>query len=298
MFKRVSGILPVFKTAAQTLAANDALRMAGATAFFTSFALPPILMIIVRALGLFFDRRAVGRSILGKVGTVIGEAGKVQILAVIRSVRGYQFNWLATSLIFIFLLFVATTLFKVIKGSINQLWNIRITNKRNFRSIVIARAKATGIILFTGILFLAVMGVDMMQASLGRYLYEISPQVGAYVYGVVNHVVSYIVVSLWFLMIFRYLPDGRPQWSIALVGAAVTGMLFTVGKYLLRWLLSGVQNVYGTSGALVLILLFVFYSALILYYGAAFTKAWAHYCETDIMPLPHASGYHIEQVVE
>ena len=296
---KIPNIISVIKTAVKDLAANDALRMAGATAFFTSFALPPMLMIIVRTFGLFFDRRTIGRGIMGKVEEVLGEQGRQQILSVIRSVHGYQFNLLATTLIFIFLLFVATTLFKVISGSINQLWNVRLTHKRNFRSILISRTKAVGIILFTGLLFLAVMGVDIMQVYMGRYLYQISPTLGSYVYGVLNHIVSLVVVTAWFFIIFRYLPDGRFRLKVTLAGAAATGLLFTVGKYALRWMLSGnLQELYGTSGALVLILLFVFYSSLILYFGASFTKAWACHIKSEIHPLPHASVYHIEQTEE
>lgn len=296
---KLPDIPAIMKAAAKDLAANDALRMAGATAFFTSFALPPMLMIIVRTFGLFFNRRTIGRGIMGKIEAVLGEAGRKQILAVIRSVHGYQFNLLATTLIFIFLLFVATTLFKVIKGSINQLWNVRITHKRNLRSILISRAKAVGIILFTGILFLSVMGIDIMQAALGRYLYTISPTLGSYVYGALNHIISLLVVTAWFFIIFRYLPDGHFSLRVTLAGATATGLLFTIGKYALRWMLSGnLQELYSTSGALVLILLFVFYSSLILYFGAAFTKAWACRIGSDIHPLPHASVYQIEQVAK
>ena len=298
MLKKISEILLVFKAAARDLAANDALRMAGATGFFTTFALPPVLMIIVRSLGLFFDRRTIGRQIMGKVEAMLGPDGRALILSVIRSVRDFQHNPLITAIIFLFLLFVATTLFKVVKGSINQLWNIRVSEKRRLRSIFISRAKAVGIILFTGVLFLAVMGIDFLQAYLGQYLYQLSPQLGSYVYSVFNHIISFAAVTVWFFALFRYLPDGRAPWMVTIVGAGVTGLLFTIGKFILRWALSGVQVLYGTSGTIVLIMLFVFYSALMLYFGAAFTKFWGRHCKQPIQPLPHAAEYHLEKVEE
>ena len=294
MFKKLQDILLVFKESGKLLAANDPLRMAGATAFFTTFALPPMLMIIVRALGLFFDRRRVGRQILGKVGNVLGSEGSEQIRSVIQGVRSFQLHPMATGLIFVFLLFVATTLFMVIKDSINQLWRIRVNKKRHFVSVLLSRLKAVGFILFTGILFLAVMAIEVLQAYLGAYLPEISPRLGDYVHGVLNHIVSLVVVTTWFFILLRFLPDGRPRPRVNLAGALLAGILFSVGKYVLRWVLSGnIKEIYGTSGALVAILLFVFYSSLILYYGASFTRVWGTHFNAPILPLPHATGYHI-----
>ena len=284
----------LLKASARELAANDPLRMAGATAFFTTFALPTILIIIVRTFGLFFDKKLIGRQILQKLGEVIGKDGSEQVLFVIRSVIGFEFNWLATALLFLFMLFVATTLFKIIRDSINQVWNIRVARKRSFSRILKTRAQAVCIILVTGLLFLLVIGSDMVQAYFSPYLQDISPQFANYVHSGLSHILSLVVVITWFFILFRFLPDGHTHWAATLVGAVVTGVLFSIGKYALRWLLTGnLQDVYGASGALVLILLFVFYSSLILYFGAAFTKVWAEYRNDAVKPLPHAAKYHI-----
>lgn len=291
MKNHISKLGAAIPEAAKYLRNNDALRMAGATAFFTTFALPPMVIIIVRVFGLFLDKRRVGRHVMGKVGNVIGEDGKGQILEVIRSVRGYQFTPLATALIFLFLLFVATTLFIVIKGSINQLWNVRPAHRGNIKSILIARARAFGIILFTGVLFLAVMAFDWLR----EYFNDL-PQLGVYVSQLVNELVSIVVVIIWFFALFRYLPDGQYTMRVTLVGAIATGLLFSFGKVALHWLLSGnIKDVYGTSGALVLILLFVFYSSLMLYFGVAFTKAWARQYDIDVTPAEHAVRYHLQK---
>ena len=294
MREKLLNIFSVFKESGKLLAANDPLRMAGATAFFTTFALPPMLMIIVRALGLFFDKRIVGRQILDKVGNVLGNDGREQILSVIKAVRSFRLQPFATVLVFIFLLFVATTLFMVIKDSVNQLWRIRVNKKRHILSILLSRLKAIGFILFTGVLFLAVMAIELVQAYFGPYLSELSPRLGSYAHGLLNPVVALVVVSTWFFVLLRFLPDGRPKLRSSLAGALVAGVLFSVGKYILSWGLSGnIKEIYGGSGSLVLILLFVFYTALILYYGAAFTRVWAEHYNGGIIPLPHASGFQI-----
>jgi len=292
--KKLPNIFSVARDAGRLLASNDPLRMAGATAFFSTFALPPMLIIMVRALGLFFDRRTVGRQILGKVGNVLGDDGREQIRLVIRSVRDLQLPPLAAILLFIFLLFVATTLFMVIKDSINQLWRIRVNMKRHFVSVLLSRIRAIVFILFTGVLFVAVMGIEFAQAYMDPYLSELAPALHRYAHGAFDHIVSLLIVAAWFFVLLRFLPDGRPRNPVALAGALVAGLLFSTGKYVLRRVLSGnIKVIYGTSGAMVLILLFVFYSALILYYSAAFTRMWGVYCGSEIVPLPHASGYHI-----
>jgi membrane protein len=296
MRRKIVNTFALLKDAARLLADNDPMRMAGATAFFTTFALPPMLIIIVRTFGLFIDRRILGRKILGNVGNVIGEDGSRQILSVIQAVLAYQFNPVAKVLIFVFLMFVASTLFIIVKNSINQIWNIRLTGSpgRHVLSVLVTRAKAIGIILFTGVLFMVVMAADVVLAYLVPYLERIVPQLDWYILGLLNHVVSLLVVTAWFYVLFRFLPDGKPRNTIAISGALLTGVLFTIGKYVLQWMLSGrIQNLYGNSGALVLILLFVFYSALMLYYGAAFTKALAGQVHKDINPLPHAAVYHL-----
>jgi membrane protein len=151
------------------------------------------------------------------------------------------------------------------------------------------------VIVIAGILF--IMGVlkEGTQAMIGKYIFEISPMLSVYFNGFVNAVISIVMVTIWFAMVFRYLPDGRPEWKIAFAGAFLTSLLFTLGKVILHWLLtySNITTLYGTSASIVLLLLFVFYSSLILYYGAAFTKIWGIYKDEPIRPLPHATHYRL-----
>ncbi|RYD57163.1 MAG: YihY/virulence factor BrkB family protein [Sphingobacteriales bacterium] len=291
--KPILSVLHILEDTMRVLKENDPLRMAGATAFFSTFALPPILMIIVRALGLFFNRKEVGRELLQKLGGTIGQDGSQQVLSTIRGILALQENQFITTGIFIFLLFVATTLFKIIKSSLNQLWNIRVTAGRSIKLLLLTRLHAVAVILFAGALFVAVLVLDGIQAWLGKYISLYAPDISPYLNGALNTIVSVIIVTLWFLMLFWYLPDGRPKLKVAVLGAIVTSVLFNIGKFILRSLLSSsnIGNLYGTAGALVLVLLFVFYSSFILYFGASFIKVWAQHTGGDIEPLPHASRY-------
>jgi membrane protein len=158
----------LLKASYRELAANDPLRMAGATAFFSTFALPPILIIIVRTLGLISDRRTIGRELMTKLGNTVGPEGSGQVLATVRGFRSIQSDGMLSLLIFVFLLFVATTLFIVIQGSLHQIWHIRPTPKKNIRAMMRSRIHSLAVILLIGVLFLAFLILDGAQAVLGN----------------------------------------------------------------------------------------------------------------------------------
>ena len=276
---------------------NDPLRMAGATAFFTTFALPPIVVIIIQALGLIFDRQAIRNQLLQTLGSILGPDGSAQINQVLQAFRMIANSSWNIILGFIFLLFVATTLFLIIKNSFNQIWKIRVMTHRGLGPKLGDRLRSVIVILLAGILFVMGLLGETAQAVLGSYIRQISPLFAVYFNNVVNIALSIIVVTVWFAILFRYLPDARPAWSIVFVGGFVTSIFFNIGKVLLRYLLqnSNVGNVYGASGSIVLILLFVFYSALILYYGTAFTKIWGLYRGHPILPLHYAMHYRLTE---
>jgi membrane protein len=285
----------LLKNAMTELLKNDPLRMAGATAFFTTFALPPILVIMIQSLKLVLDPEKIRDRLFNSLSGIIGKEAVDQLTDVLMALRKLAQNWWIIIGGFIFLCFVATTLFKVIKSSINQVWKIRPVHKQGIVRTLSSRLQSIGVILVAGILFMIGLLAEGMQAFIGKYIFEISPLLSAYYNSVLNYIISIIVETMWFVIVFRYLPDGRPQWRVAFAGGFLTALLFTIGKVVLHWLLSysNITTLYGTSASIVLLLLFVFYSALILYYGAAFTKVWGLSRDQPIRPLPHAMHYRL-----
>jgi membrane protein len=286
----------VLKNSLTELLKNDPLRMAGATAFFTTFALPPILVILIQVLKIFVSSKTnIRRELFKSLSEIVGPEAVRQVAAVLQSMRKLAQNWYITIGGFIFLLFVATTLFKIIKNSVNQVWKIRPHQKLGFVKNMRNRVQAVLVILIAGLLFMIGILGESLQAFLGRFVFEISPFLSSYFNSFLNYLISICVVTLWFMLMFRFLPDGRPDWSIAFAGGFITAILFTIGKLILHWLLSysNITTLYGTSASIVLLLLFVFYSSLILYYGAAFTKIWGIYKGRPIEPLHHAMHYRV-----
>jgi membrane protein len=279
---------------------NDPLRMAGATAFFTTFALPPIVFILAQLFGLFIDRRIIGRGLLERISNTLGKDGAEQVRQVIRSIRGFSNSWYVIVFGFIFLVFVATTLFTIIKNSINQIWQIGVKERPGLLFNLRMRMRSFVVIMLIGILFFADLLFDSLGTMARNYINEIWKDGGIYFKSVLNEIVGVIIVSAWFILLFRFLADGKPLWKASFVGGLLTGILFTAGRLLLRFLLvdSNVSHLYGSSASFVLVLLFVFYSSFILYYGACFIIVYSQNKNWLIRLNRKTYNYKIEEIVQ
>lgn len=277
---------------------NDPLRMAGATAFFTTFALPAVLIILIQVFGLILNPHYMSRQLFINLGEVVGRNTAVELHKTLFNVRLLFKNWYEATFGFLFLIFVATTLLNVIKDSLNQLWNIRTVKKMGVRFTLLNRVKSFAVILIAGVLFLVALlaegGFDMVQKSTG------GPVVhhGLLAKNFIREIILFLMVTVWFSMLFKFLPDAKPSWKTVIAGAFFTGFLFTIGKLILQWLLSysSMQTIYGASTSSVLLLLFVFYSSFIFYYGACFTKIWSEFYNKPIPPAKYAEKYQWSRV--
>lgn len=282
------------------LVKNDPMRLAGATAFFTTFALPPIILLLIQLLSLVFNKRTISQQLLTELGGIVGKEGLQQVMDVLQGFKGLVSNLaIAIGGIF-FLLFVATTLFKVIQSSLNQVWMIRKSGDKKFKMAMIVRLKSALVIFFTGIMFMITLLLESIKIIFGKYLNDVLPTGAFYLNSAFSTSISVVIVCVWFSILFRYFPDGRPTWRVALSGGLLTSLLFNFGSFLLKILLPGsnIGAIYGTSASIVLLLLFVFYSSLIFYYGAAFTKVWGAHINQPIKPLSHAALYESNNVEE
>ena len=291
--KNLQNIGKQLLAAYRLLAKNDPLRLAGATAFFTTFALPPILLILIQLLSLLFNRRNISRKLFSQLAEIVGRDSVYQLVTTLRGFRGLADNLPLAIVGFIFLLFVATTLFKVIQSSLNQVWMIRKSGTKRFKMALNTRLKSLLAIVLMGLLFLASLIANSLQAFFGRHVEELLPGTGIFFSGTLSILISVSIVWVFFAVLYRYLPDGKPSWRVAFTGGLLTGILFTIGKMILGLLLPGsnIGAIYGTSASIVLLLLFVFYSSFIFYYGAAFTKVWSVHLDDPIIPIANANQY-------
>ena len=291
--KYIKSLGSAFGNAFKLLIKNDPLRLAGATAFFTTFALPPILLLLIQLLSLLFNSRSVSSQLFAELADFVGRDSVHEVVEILMGFRGLASNLpLAIAGIF-FLLFVATTLFKVIQSSLNQVWMIHKSGNKKFKMALVTRLKSTLLIVFTGLLFMASLLAESFKVIFGNYLDNLFPGSGFYLNGTLSTLLSVTIVWIWFTILFRYLPDGKPTWKVALSGGLLTSILFNTGKLILKVMLPNLHigAVYGASASIVLLLLFVFYASLIFYYGASFTKVWGEHLGQPIQPVLNADLY-------
>lgn len=269
---------------------NDPLRIAAATAFFTTFALPAIVIILIQIFGAIAGRRTVGQQLFTGLTDILGPNAVEEMRATLRNVRQLTQSWYIAAAVFVFLLFVSTTLFKVIRDTLNQLWDIRLRDHAGFIFQMRQRGRSFIVILLAGILFLAVL--------LSETLLTLLPERADILIRLLKQLISVVAATAWFTLVFKYISDGYTNWKTTLVGAFFTGVLFTIGKMILGLLLSysTIKNIYATSTSFVLLLLFVFYCSFMFYYGACFLKVWAAHKQRPIMPHRHAMKYKVSMV--
>ncbi|HSU49527.1 MAG TPA: YihY/virulence factor BrkB family protein [Segetibacter sp.] len=277
---------------------NDPLRLAGATAFFTTFALPPILIILVQVIGLVFQIKDLRDKFFIHLAQVLGHQSAAQIRVTFLGFTSLAKNWFLVAGGFIFLIFVATTLFKVIQDSINQLWNLKGAGHHRIKSSLKKRVVSLIIILLAGIFFISGMLVQGLEAFLLKYTGEIPRDTANVLTILFNNIFSIIIVSIWFAILYKALPAAKTSLKVVIPGGFFTGILFTIGKIVIRYMLSlgNMTNIFGASSSLVLLLLFVFYSSFILYYGACFTKVYASFIGRPIIPAGNAIKYKMVEV--
>jgi membrane protein len=274
--------------------------MAGATAFFTTFAIPPILIILFQVFSLFLNRKFVGSEIMQMLTTAFGNDVARQIRQITIGFRTLANTWYIAILGFLFMIFVATTLFSVIKNTLNDIWNIKVKDKPGMLFYLRLRGKSIAVILIAGILFLATIFLDSFQVFASENAEKIWHGGGKYFKSGLNGVVSFVVITSWFIVLFHYLADGRPSWRSSIAGSIVTGILFAIGKTALSFVLknSNLVSIYGASASIVLVLLFVFYSSFILYFGACFIKVYSGSIGKPIQPMANAYRFRLQKLKE
>lgn len=302
MLSGVGSFLKLLKQAFTNLKNNDPVRMAGATAFFTLFALPPIIIILSQVLSTLFNdhQRLVSGRLFGQLAELFGAQSARQLQDISRHLQPKAAYSISTGLGVALLLLASTTLFAVIKSSLNQLWNVKARPDQTVIHLLRDRGISLLIILGSGLLFAASVAINDLMGRLPPVELPIAPGYHGLLTDVGHAVASVALLTAWFALLLGYLPDVRVRRQAVWVGSFVTSILFSLGAGLLSQLLTHrqISSLYGRSGPLVLVLLFVFYCSLIFYYGASFTRQFTQHVHLEAEPGAHVVAYTIEDVAD
>lgn len=275
---------------------NDPWAKSAIIAYYALFSLPSLLIITVHFAGVFFGREAVEGRISGEISGMIGEgsADLVQTMIINSALS-------ESSVLFIIfgvgvLIFGATGVFYQLQRALNDIWSVR-SKKNNIWDTLKRRVVSFGMVVIVGLLMLISLilttAINALSDFIGNYYTEFSSGFIQFI----NFIVSQIIVTALFAAIFTMLPDVKVKWKTNLIGASMTALLFLVGKYLIGFYFakSDPASVYGAAGSVVLILLWVYYTCLILFFGAEFTVHWALERNIKIEPSSNATlSYEME----
>ena len=255
---------------------DRASRKGAALAFYTVFSLAPILILSIAIAGFFFGQEAARGEIFTQVSSLLGKDGALAIQAMVESASRPGAGAIATLIGFVTLFIGATTALVELKDGLDQIWDVPPEKMSGFWYFVRKRLLSVGLILSIGFLLLVSLALSAMLSVLAR-MWGPRDATGVVLEGI-NFIVSFALVTVLFAMIYKILPSVRIAWRDVIIGAVITALLFNIGKFMIGLYLgnSAIASSYGAAGSVILVLVWVYYSAQIFLLGAEFTKVYAH----------------------
>lgn len=297
---RLKNIWSILKQAFTGFSNDRVLKMSGSLAYSTIFSIAPLIILVIFLADIFYGRNAIEGTIYGQIRDYVGSDAAAQIQSMIRNASLSGKSRGAIVLGVITLLLGATSVFGEIQDSINIIWGLKPKPKKGWVKLLLNRLWSFSVIGSFGFILLVSLVVNAVIEALMNQLQRLFPSITVVLVYIVNQLVILGVTTLLFGVIFKVLPDARIKWRDVLAGAFATSVLFMLGKFVITFYInhSSVGTAYGAAGSLVVILLWVYYSSAILYFGAEFTKAYAAKHGSRIYPNQYAVWVKMVEVEE
>ena len=269
-------ILRTIRHAARAWWDDDCARLGASLSFYTLFAIAPVLLVATAIAGFVFGAEAVRGEIVGQLEHLVGREGALAVQSLLEGAAQRRSGFFATVVGAIMFLIASTGAFLELQVAFNTIWRVKPRPEGHFYAFVMDRVRSFGLVVAIGFLLLVSLTVTAALAALNAWLFNLSPA-NALLWNIVNTLVSIVVTTGLFALLFRFLPDVRLRWRDVTTGAAVTAVLFTVGQQFIGLYLgqSTIASSYGAAGSMMILLLWVYYSCQILLFGAEFTRVWA-----------------------
>lgn len=288
--EKVKDYWQILKQTGHDFMEDKVLKLSAALSYYTIFSIAPMLIVIITLCDVFLGKDAIEGSIYGQINDLVGNQAALQIQEMIKnaSLSG-DFTW-ATIVGIATLIFGATSVFGEIQDSINYIWQLKAKPQNGLVKILINRALSFSMVISLGFILMVSLVlngiIELFSSQLGRLF----PDITFILIYVVNMALTFGVITLLFAIIFKVLPDAKIKWRHVITGSMTTAVLFMVGKFAIGMYLgsSKVGSAYGAAGSIVIILLWVYYSAIILYFGAEFTQVYVQHYGGRILPNEYA----------
>lgn len=274
---------------------DKGLKLSASLAYYTVFSLAPLLLLLISIAGAIYGKDAINNKIFGEINGLVGNDAAKQVQDVIKNM---QLSGKTTSAVIIgsaTLLLGATTIFIEIQESINMIWKVKTKPKRGWLKLLKDRLLSSSLIVALGFLLIVSLIINGLVIALSGIITRYLPDITVIFVNILNIVISFAVIATLFGVIFKVLPDVKIGWKDVRSGALFTAVLFMIGRFGIGLYISttGAGSTYGAAGSLIVILVWVYYTAAILYFGAEFTQVYAEFKGIKIQPATYA--VHVEQ---
>ena len=286
MNKRVASTWDITKRTFKEFFDDNPLDYAAIIGFYTIFSLPAILIITIRIAGAVFGQSAVQGELVNQIGGIVGRGSASQIQSIIENANVSDATTVGTLVGVATMIFSATTVFVALQDSLNSMWEVKAKPEKGWLKLIVNRVLSLAMVISMGFLLLVSLSVDVVLGIVYNFLREQFSGVAVYFITVGNVLISILISTVIFAAIYRVLPDAKIKWKNVWIGAFVTAVLFVLGKYILSIYFQHdpLADTYGAAGSLVLILVWVYYSAVILLFGAEFTQVYSRTYDKGIVP--------------
>ena len=283
---KVPGFLRIFWRALQAWWKDDVPRLGASLAYYTLFALAPMLLIAIAIAGQAFGREAVRGQLVGEIDGLLGREAASAIQTLLQGATRSGSGILATIVGGVTFILTSTGAFLELQTAFNTIWRVKPKPGAGLKRFLLNRAQSFGLVLSVGFLLLVSLLISAALSAAADWLERQAPIAAAF-WVVVNLLVSLGVITVLFALLFKYLPDVELGWRDVWTGAIATSVLFTVGKFFIGLYIgrSSTASSYGAAGSILVLLLWVYYSAQIFLFGAEFTEVYA--VSRRASPPPH-----------
>lgn len=284
--KRVRSVLNLLKNATIAFSDDNAFKLSASLSYYTIFALGPLLIIIISLSAIVYGKQVVEGKLQDQLSGLIGSDAALQIQNILINAQHTHATTMGAIIGFVILFIGATGVFTEIQGSINFIWSVRAKPKKSWLKYLLNRLLSFSLVVGLGFVLLVSLIINALMTLLSARLIGRFPHFPVGLFNLANSVVILTVITSLFAVIYKVLPDAVITWKDAWIGSIFTAMLFLIGKFLIGYYLgkSNLGVTYGAAASVVIILAWIYYSSLILYFGAEFTKIYALHSGEGIRP--------------
>jgi membrane protein len=297
MKQRLLNIFSYTRQVFKEFSADNILKYSASLAYYTVFSIAPLLVIITALSGLFFGKEAVKGEVYDQLKGLVGSVAAGQIQDIIKKIHLTGNNFFASVISIIVLFIGATSIFGEVQDSLNKIWGLRVKTKKTWWKLILTRLLSFSLILSICFIMIVSLILNVIITSFGNFLNRYIHDFNVYFIEATDAILSFLVSSFLFSLMFKILPDAKIRWKDVLFGGFITAVFFTLGKLAISFYLgkSNLTTLYGAAGSIIIIMLWVYYSSIILYLGAEFTKVHANLYGRKIQPNEYAEWIMTEE---